>query len=100
MRAVILAALLVACAVPNAREQEGEGAAGDEPLTGTTGVERGIHFEGTVIVAESASDEAIRVAIARQVKTAIGALRDPKVSLNDRAARSNLDKWTKQVGNG
>jgi hypothetical protein len=100
MRAVFLAGLLMACAVPNARDGEGDGAGSDEALTGTTGVERGIHFEGTVIVPESASDDAIRTAIARQVKSAIGALRDPRVSLNDRAARSNLNNWTKQVANG
>lgn len=95
MRAWLLASLLVACAVPTSREAEGDGASDDEALTGTTGVERGIHFEGTVIVPSGATDDAIRVAIARQVKTALGALRETKVALNDRAARNNVDKWTK-----
>ncbi len=70
----------------------------DSPLTGTTSAERGIHFEGQVYVATSASDDDIRTSIAREVKTAIGALRDPKVSINDRGASNALDtaKWTKR----
>lgn len=70
---------------------------GADDLTGTTGVERPIAFEGYVYVDPGASDATIQAAIARQVKTGIGALRAPKVALNDRAARSNLDpsKWTR-----
>src|SRR5581483_5786235 len=71
----------------------------EDDLTGTTGAERPIAFQGYVYVDPSATDDAIKVAIARQVKTAIGALRDTKVSLDDRGARSNLDpsKWTRTV---
>jgi hypothetical protein len=73
---------------PATGEQAGE-------LTGATSAERGIHFEGRVYVDLGAPDSVIGVAIARQVKTALGALRDVKVSLNDRAARANIDpaKW-------
>jgi hypothetical protein len=90
---------LASCTVPAADDNEGTGAASDDSLTGTTSAERGIHFEGTVYAPVDASDDAIRIAIARQVKTAIGALRQPKVALNDRAARSNVDpaKWTKTL---
>jgi len=68
-------------------------------LTGTTSAERAIHFEGQVYVAPDASDDAIKTAIAREVKTAIGALRIPSVSINDRGATHNLDpsSWTKRV---
>jgi hypothetical protein len=68
-----------------------------DDLTGANSAERAIHFESSVIVEASASDPVIRAAIARQVKTAIGALRDTKVSLDDRDAQSNLSpsKWTR-----
>src|SRR5438128_2201384 len=71
----------------------------DNDLTGTTSAERAIHFEGQVFVAPDANDDAIKTAIAREVKTAIGALRQPMVSINDRGAHANLDqtKWTKRV---
>ncbi len=83
-----------ACSSP---QDDDESAADD--LTGTTSAERAIHFESQVYVAPDASDDQIKIAIARQVKTAIGALRMPKVSINDRGAQSNLDpsKWTKRV---
>lgn len=68
-------------------------------LTSLTGVERGIHFESMVFVPVVASDRDISMAIARQVKTAIGALRYPQVALQDREARSNLDprSWKRET---
>src|SRR4051812_26845860 len=68
-------------------------------LTGVSSSERGIHFQSFVYVPVDASDDAIKIAIARQVKTAIGALRTPKVSLDDRGAQSNLDPstWSKNI---
>jgi hypothetical protein len=88
---------LAACSVPATEVDDGRASGGDDSLTGTTSVERAIHFEGYVYVPVASSDDVIRTAIAREVKTAIGALRQPKVSINDRAARSNLDpaKWSK-----
>lgn len=79
----------------NVAPQDGDQS--DDALTGTTSAERGIHFQGYVYVDAAADDATIGQAVARQVKTAIGALRNPKVSLNDRAARTNLDKskWTR-----
>lgn len=94
-----LAALVASSAMACSDAPPGESAdEASSDLTGTTSAERAIHFESQVFVADGASDDAIRIAIARQVKTAIGALRDPKVALNDRAAQSNLDpsKWTKR----
>lgn len=76
----------------------GNEATSADHLTGTTSAERGIHFQSYVYVTPSADDAAIKVAIARQVKTAIGALRSPKVSIDDRASQSNLDPstWKRQ----
>lgn len=87
---------LAACAAPTAGGAE-DPSVEDDALTGVTSAERGIHFEGRVYVDEGANDDVVRGAIARQVKTALGALRQPKVSLNDRAARANVDpaKWTR-----
>src|SRR5260221_2128324 len=92
---LLAGALALACGV----RPEADGSSADDRLTGVTASERGIHFQGYVHVAVDASDDDVKVAIARQVKTAIGALRTPKVSLNDRAAQSNLDPstWTKNV---
>ncbi len=96
-----LASTMVGCAAHHATETEESEVAADsrDPLTGITGVERGIHFEGVVHVDPSASDAQIAVAVAREVKTAIGALRTPKVALDDRAARTNVDpsKWKKRI---
>jgi hypothetical protein len=90
-----IALLAAACAVPASSDDPSS--AGDS-LTGITGAERAIHFESYVYVQPGASDDAVRTAVARQVKTALGALRAPKVSLNDRASRQNAvpAKWTRQ----
>lgn len=87
----------VGCTTPTSHDDGAE--SGADQLTGVTSAERGIHFQSYVYVPVDASDDAIRVAIARQVKTAIGALRLPKVSLDDRAAQSNLDAstWKRSV---
>lgn len=71
----------------------------DNHLTGVNSAARNIHFQSYVYVPTSASDSDIKTAIARQVKTAIGALRDPEVSLNDRDAQNNLDPstWQRQT---
>ena len=90
-------ALLAACGAADGATDDAE--SGSDGLTGTTSAERAIHFESWVYVATDASDDAIKIAIARQVKTAIGALRQPKVSINDRGASHNLDAstWQKRV---
>jgi len=99
IRAAVLGFSLSSLAAAGCNLHASEGSSGADPLTGVTSSERGIHFQSAVYVPVDASDDAIKAAIARQVKTAIGALRTPKVSLDDRGARSNLDpaKWTKKV---
>ncbi len=70
---------------------------GGSDLTGTTSVERPVTFQSYVYVDPNASDSDIQTAIAREIKTALGALRDTKVAFDDRGAQSNLDpsKWTR-----
>ncbi|HRG96901.1 MAG TPA: hypothetical protein PLR99_11680 [Polyangiaceae bacterium] len=98
LRLACLAAMttLAACSAETTGTDAENGA---DDLTGTTATERGIHFQSYVYLRDGATDDEIRVAIARQVRTAIGALREPKVALNDRGARSNLDpaKWTRRT---
>lgn len=62
-----------------------------DPLTGITGSERPITFGSYVYVAPSASDQDVQAAIAREVKTSLGALRTPKVALDDRNAIHAVD---------
>jgi len=71
----------------------------DDALTSLTGVERPVQFQSYVYQPVSASNEAIGAAIARQVKTALGALRSPQIGLRDRAASNALipSKWTRET---
>jgi len=71
----------------------------NDDLTGTSSVERPVSFTSWVYVAPSASDGDIATAIAREIKTALGALRDTKVAFDDRGALSNVDpsKWTRTL---
>lgn len=100
LKSVLVALLGVLSACGEGLLEDGSAAhVGQEDLTGVTSVERGIHFQSYVYVPANADDGAIAAAIARQVKTAIGALREAKVSLDDRACQSNLDpsKWTRTL---
>jgi hypothetical protein len=91
----LFAAALGACSAGSA----GRSASRSDDLTGISGVERGIHFQGLVYVPTTASDADISAAVAREVKTALGALQQPKVSLEDRGATNALSpsKWTRQT---
>ena len=88
----VCGALALGCSAPS-----GDEATSADDLTGVTSTERPIELTSYVYVDPSANDGVIKAAIARQIKTALGALRQPKVSLNDRGAQSNLDpsKWTR-----
>jgi hypothetical protein len=70
-----------------------------DDLTGISGVQRGIHFQGLVYLPTNASDADVSAAVAREVKTALGALQQPKVSLQDRGATNarSPSKWTRQT---
>lgn len=70
-----------------------------DDLTGTSAEERPVTFTSYVYVDPAASDGDIATAIAREIKTALGALRDTKVAFDDRGAQSNVDpsKWTRTL---
>ena len=56
----------------------------NDDLTGTSSTERPVSFTSWVYVSPSASDADISAAIAREIKTSLGALRDTKVAFDDR----------------
>src|SRR5438445_13800598 len=87
---LLVSALMLACSDDGATSM-------NDDLTGTSSVERPVSFTSWVYVAPSASDAEISTAIAREIKTALGALRATKVAFDDRGAQSNLDpsKWTR-----
>jgi hypothetical protein len=90
---------LAGCGVASRHDTSENDVANGDDLTGVTGVERGVHFQGVVFVPTDAGNDVIATAIAREVKTSLGAGRMIKVSLDDRGAMHNLDpsKWTRQV---
>ncbi len=95
-----LAWVSMACAMGLGLAACSDGASSsDDGLTGTTSVERPVSFASYVYVDPSASDGDIAFAIAREIKTALGALRDTKVAFDDRGAQSNVDpsKWTRKL---
>jgi hypothetical protein len=65
------------------------GGGGDE-LTSVAGVEHTIDFDSFVDVAPGASDDDVRAAMHRQLKSALGALREQGIGVADRDAQRNL----------
>lgn len=102
LRSIARLALLPLVLLPLACSSSNESdvtTASDNHLTGANSTQRGFHFQSYVYVPTTASDQDIQTAIARQVKSGIGALRTPEVSMNDRDAQHNLDpsKWKRQT---
>lgn len=95
--AAALAAPLLVLAPSCALSPAGPGGVEPEGLTAISGSPHTIQWEGYVYVAEGAPDDAVRDAIRRQVKSALGALREVDVGIEDREARHNLDpsSWTR-----
>jgi hypothetical protein len=91
----LLGAALAACSSGS----PAPGRTQNSDLTGISGVQRGVHFQGQVIVPATASTTDISTAIAREVKTALGALQQPEISLENRGATNALtpSKWTQQT---
>jgi hypothetical protein len=89
--------LVLASTVPLActRRDFGAESAGAD-LTGVQSEQRGFHFKSYVYVPTSAAPSDIRAAIARQIKSGLGALQLPEVIFNDLNAEHNLDPstWT------
>jgi hypothetical protein len=93
-----LALALAACS--GAPNEGAESPIADEAeLTSTSGAERPVQFASYVYVPVGSSNEVIGAAIARQVKTALGALRAPQIGLRDRAATNARapQKWTRET---
>ncbi len=63
----------------------------NDDLTSASGVEYVLEFDSFVYVAADADDGAIRWQIQRQVKSALGALREVEIGIQDRDATHNLD---------
>ena len=78
-----LAFLLSACAIT------GEGSSPDD-LTSVDGNQAIIDFDGFVDVAPGASDAVAKDAIHRELKSALGALREQGIGIADRDAQRNL----------
>jgi hypothetical protein len=69
-----------------------------EEITSASGLERRIEWDGYVYVGAGADVPTIQRVIQRQVKSAIGALRQPEIAIQDRDALSNIDPsgWTRE----
>lgn len=80
---LMVSAVLGACAAPT------EGTTPDD-LTSVDGVEHTIDFDAFVDVAPGASDDVAKGAIHRQLKSALGALREQGIGVADRDAQRNL----------
>jgi len=66
-------------------------------LTSVEGREFAIEYDGFVYVPVGSSDDDVRWQIQRQIKSALGALREVEIGVLDRDARNNLDAstWTR-----
>ncbi len=88
---LLLCLPLASCTAP----QSDSGSAGDTPLTSVEGVEFSIDFESFVYVPAGADEGHVKWQIQRQVKSALGALREVGIGIMDRDAEANLagDDW-------
>lgn len=76
----------------------GEAGLTEEDLTSASGAERRIEWQSFVYVPKGTPDAEIAKAIQKQVKSAIGALRQPEIGIQDRDALTNLDPkgWVRE----
>src|SRR5689334_11741594 len=81
-------------------KQDIGGEHGDD-LTSVGGTTKQIDWDSFVYVAADANVAAIQAAIARQVKSSLGSLREIGIGISDRAALHNLDPagWTRATLN-
>jgi hypothetical protein len=77
---------LTACTAEHASKEQSEidENAIDSELTSNTALSRSLKFQGTVYVADGASDYTILAAVKRQTQSAFGALRTSNVGVNSR----------------
>jgi hypothetical protein len=81
--------------------KDGNGAESGDDLTSIGGTTRQIDWDSFVYVAGDADVPTIQSAIARQVKSSLGALRELGIGIEDRGALHNLDPatWTRDTLN-
>ncbi len=91
-RSMLLTCLLVPAVLASACSSGPDGTSGDTgDLTSVGGVVRQLDWDAFVYVAPDADDASIARTIARQIKSALGALRERGVGIADREAQQNLD---------
>lgn len=91
--AVAMTWAVVLMAVGACTPSEQDGASSDD-LTSLEGAEYQIQYDAFVYVDRHADDDAIRWAVARQIKSSLGALRERGIGVLDRDARTNLEAST------
>ena len=79
--------------------KSGDGADDSEDLTSVGGTTKQLDWDSFVYVAPDADTATIQAAIARQVKSSLGSLREVGIGISDRAALHNLDPagWTRDT---
>src|SRR5689334_13296547 len=71
--------------------KDGSGATNGEDLTSVGGTTKQLDWDSFVYVAPGADVPTIQAAIAKQVKSSLGALRELGIGIEDRGALHNLD---------
>jgi hypothetical protein len=96
-RTLVLFVMLGGCA----GTVESQPATAGDDLTSVGGTAKQIDWDSFVYVDTGADDDAIETAIARQVKSSLGALRERSIGISDRGALHNLDPagWTRDTLN-
>src|SRR5438309_3753765 len=79
--------------------KDGNGAESGDDLTSIGGTTKQLDWDSFVYVSTSADVPTIQAAIAKQVKSSLGALREQGIGIEDRGALHNLDPatWTRDT---
>jgi len=96
---VWLLGILISAGCSGAVLKDGDGAEQGGDLTSVGGTTKQIDWDSFVYVATGADVPTIQAAIARQVKSSLGALREIGIGIEDRGALHNLDPagWTRDT---
>jgi hypothetical protein len=91
-----LLSVLVVAGCAGAVPKDGTGGERGDDLTSVGGTTKQIDWDSFVYVAPGADAPTIQAAIAKQVKSSLGALRELGIGISDRGALHNLDpaSWT------
>ena len=96
-----LLSVVVVAGCSGAVLKDGSGAATGDDLTSVGGTTKEVDWDSFVYVAPGADVPAIQAAIAKQVKSSLGSLREIGIGIEDRGALHNLDPagWTRDTLN-